>query len=474
MRLLVVQFCGEELGLNRAVLELKKKGHEIVYWVVSEDIKNKHDFVGTIFHDHLDALIAKSAPDVNSQDFTPPSLELLNKLGRTESQVLTMMNKKLEYLNTDERKRLYYKLVAYWQGVFDKYKIESVIFPVAPHTVYDYVIYSLAKVLNIKTIMFDFTRIGDRLLSMNRLEDGHLGLRQAMAVKSGNVKLQDLSPDILEYYNSEVEKHAYIAPKDVVGILKKFGGWNAFLIKARILFSNLNNFKIVGIVARRFNRIFTGDLRREYLKLQINPDLEKKFIYVPLHYQPESSTSSLGDVFVDQILMIETLASALPKDWIIYVKEHPTQWLIRGPVYFGYRYRGYYERIASLPNVFLVPLKTDSLTLINKSQALATVTGSAGWEALLRFKPVLAFGYPWYRDCPGVFRVNNTVDSKIILASLNSKDFVFNKDHVLHYLLNFGRFSIKGYVEDYNKSISSLSPEENASNLSKAIHEYLS
>src|SRR3989338_8471708 len=146
MRLLVVQFCGEGLGLNEAIFELQKKGHKIVYWVVSEDIKNKHDFVGTIFHDHLDALIAKPATQVNYQEFIPPSLELLNKLGRAESQVLTMMNKKLEYLNTDERKRLYYQLVGYWDNVFEKYKFEAVVFPVAPHTVYDYVIYSLAKI----------------------------------------------------------------------------------------------------------------------------------------------------------------------------------------------------------------------------------------------------------------------------------------------------------------------------------------
>jgi capsule polysaccharide export protein KpsC/LpsZ len=172
--------------------------------------------------------------------------------------------------------------------------------------------------------------------------------------------------------------------------------------------------------------------------------------------------------------MIETLAAALPKDWVIYVKEHPTQWLIRGPVYFGYRYRGYYEKISKLSNVFLVPINTDSFTLIDKSQALATVTGSAGWEAVLRGKPALVFGYPWYRDCQGVFMVNNTETVRSVLDLVYKGLISIDQNNILHYLVNFGKFSVKGYVEDYNKSISKLNKRENALSLSKAIHEQLS
>ncbi len=475
MRLLVVQFCGEGLGLNEAVFELQKKGHEIVYWVVSEDIKNKERFSKTIFHNHLEALVAKPALGVDVGKFIPPSLDLLRQLSFYESRILTMMNKKLEYLNLDERKRLYFELVGYWDNVFEKYKFEAVVFPVAPHTVYDYVIYSLAKLRGVKTIMFDFTRIGDRLLTMNNIEEGNLSLRAEMS-KNKNVswEIKDLHTDIAEHYQAYQNLGNYAWPADVVGLFKKFGGWNWLIIKSRVIFANILNFKIYGIATGRIKRIFTGDLRKEYLKLQVKPDLAKKFVYVPLHYQPESSTSSLGDVFVDQILMIETLAVALPKDWVIYVKEHPTQWLIRGPVYFGYRYRGYYEKIAKLPNVFLIPISTDSFTLIDKSQALATVTGSAGWEAVLRDKPALVFGYPWYRDCPGVFMVNNTEAVRFVLDLACKGSGGINQNNILHYLVNFGKFSVKGYVEDYNKSISKLTPRENALNLSKAIHEQLS
>ena len=36
-----------------------------------------------------------------------------------------------------------------------------------------------------------------------------------------------------------------------------------------------------------------------------------------------------------------------------------------------------------------------NLKLIDKCKAVATITGTSGWEALIRGKPVLHFGYPW-------------------------------------------------------------------------------
>ncbi|MDP2946803.1 MAG: capsule biosynthesis protein, partial [Nanoarchaeota archaeon] len=86
---------------------------------------------------------------------------------------------------------------------------------------------------------------------------------------------------------------------------------------------------------------FKQNLKKEYNSVQTKPDFDKKFIYVPLNLQPECSTSPQGNIFVDQILMIETLSASLPSDWIIYVKEHPIQWLRRGLNFFYYLYQGY-------------------------------------------------------------------------------------------------------------------------------------
>ena len=103
-------------------------------------------------------------------------------------------------------------------------------------------------------------------------------------------------------------------------------------------------------------------------------------------------------MFVDQILMIETLAAALPEGWVLYVKEHPWQMWNNGLNYSSCRYPGYYKKISRLKNTFLVPIEANTFDLIKNCQAVATVTGTAGWEAVLRLKPAIVFGYAWYRE----------------------------------------------------------------------------
>jgi hypothetical protein len=42
------------------------------------------------------------------------------------------------------------------------------------------------------------------------------------------------------------------------------------------------------------------------------PTAETPYVYLPLHLQPEATTSPMGGVFTDQYLALETLVRALP------------------------------------------------------------------------------------------------------------------------------------------------------------------
>ena len=68
-------------------------------------------------------------------------------------------------------------------------------------------------------------------------------------------------------------------------------------------------------------------LKRTYLSFCDVPNFSKPYIYVPLHYQPEMTTSPLGGIFVNQELMLHMISKAIPEDTEIIIKEHPTQWL---------------------------------------------------------------------------------------------------------------------------------------------------
>ncbi len=82
--------------------------------------------------------------------------------------------------------------------------------------------------------------------------------------------------------------------------------------------------------------------------MQVN--FNQKYIFFPLHYQPEKNTSPLGGVFENQLLAVKILSEAVPENWIIYVKEHPRQfsYVMRQR---HYRDIDYYEKLLGIPKV---------------------------------------------------------------------------------------------------------------------------
>jgi hypothetical protein len=177
----------------------------------------------------------------------------------------------------------------------------------------------------------------------------------------------------------------------------------------------------IKITASDLTQVEFNSLHKLYNKLSVTADTSKKYIYFCLNYQPELTTSPLGGIFVNQILAITLLSNALPSDWVIYVKEHPGQLFRKN--FYGYiaRYRGFYKQIASLPNVQFILGDIDQFTLIDKAQCVATITGTAGWEAIVRGTPAIIFGEAWYQSAPNVFRVinQNDCDSAIEKISAN-------------------------------------------------------
>ena len=64
-------------------------------------------------------------------------------------------------------------------------------------------------------------------------------------------------------------------------------------------------------------------LLRYYESLTSPIEVDKPYILVSLHRQPEASNSPTGGTFVHQLLKVDILSRALPEGWNVYVKEHP-------------------------------------------------------------------------------------------------------------------------------------------------------
>jgi hypothetical protein len=143
----------------------------------------------------------------------------------------------------------------------------------------------------------------------------------------------------------------------------------------------------------------------------------KKYVLVCFSFQPELTTNPLGGIFMHQWLMANLVAHSVPEDCEVWIKEHPGQFVSLGGT-SSYRNKFYYDLIRRLPRVRMVPLHADQFELIDNSIAIATTTGTVGFEALARGKPALIFGDVWYERCIGAWRIHNLNDCRIALANI--------------------------------------------------------
>ncbi|MSU75699.1 MAG: hypothetical protein EXS55_04265 [Candidatus Magasanikbacteria bacterium] len=475
------------------IKELNQSPHRVVYWLGHHSAASDaaREFPEIIFHSHAAAERVEPAAGVDTRDFLPPSEALINSLTKVESLILTMLNRFYDTMCVDERRHIYYKMLTYWVGVLDKYQPEAIIFPVDPHWVFDFLVFELARRRGLKTFMFSETKISDRILWMEDFRAGSAALLAAQARNAGkNFSLSDISDDIVKYYQPRASA-SYNELPGHIDFLKKKHSWRyRWLHDSKIIksFKDGSFFKRARIWAIRWwqndrkkmlrqllvagRHIILPNLKKEYAAVAKPPDWGKKFVYLALQVQPERTTSPLGDIFCDQLLVAEIVSAALPPNWIIYVKEHPIQWLRIGIDYSSNRYPGYYKKLAAIPNVQVVPVETNTYELNNKSEAVVTVTGSPGLEALLRSKPVIIFGYPWYKDCPGVFRVNS-VDSCRYVFNKIIEGYRFDQQVLINYLKSLDEATIRGFIAQSNAKASTFNQAQSLHNMAELIRSEL-
>ena len=105
---------------------------------------------------------------------------------------------------------------------------------------------------------------------------------------------------------------------------------------------------------------------------------------------------------------------------------------------------------------------------MEKSQAVMTVMGAPGWEAILHDTPSLVFGPSWYKECPGVFRVNDVASCKAAIETIRG-GFRIDQRDVISYLKSLDEASIHGFIAASNAANSKLNRTENMESIKKCI-----
>lgn len=125
---------------------------------------------------------------------------------------------------------------------------------------------------------------------------------------------------------------------------------------------------------------------------------QRYYVY-PVHFHPESSTSILAPNYTDELNNIINIAFSLPIGTMLYVKEHISAYALQTTEF--------YRRVSQIPNVKLLRPSVDIKRLMADAEGVITITGTAGFEALLLGRPVYCFGDVFYERLPGVIRVRS-------------------------------------------------------------------
>jgi len=273
--------------------------------------------------------------------------------------------------------------------------IRHVFFEVIPHHA-DYLLYLVAKALNIKTWMFYSAPAPGKSFVTSDIEN--IG-----SLDTGGAEIE---PVRLE--RNYRKKYYYMDRKVRTNLPVK-------LVSAAFFRRDLNLF-LHRLQALARNARF----KRNYRQF-VAPPPAGKFVYFALHLQPELTTTSLGGVFVDQVLALECLRALLPDDWFIVAKENPHQtWHSRG--------RLFYARLQKIPNLRYVGKETDTYDLVEQCEFAATVSGSVGLDALSFGKRVLIFGNAFYKGFPGVVAWRPGLTPEEIIAAPFSHE-AFERAH---------------------------------------------
>ena len=476
----------EWIGLAKEMEQ--KEGWEVIYWVTTP--KNNHFIKENFPLAHLQNFISATRGNYQPLEglniLRPLDSNIIQQYSHYEKIALKMMDRMdatAYSFNYSERLQLYYDFLGYWINVINVLNADYVVFSESPHALFQYILYAVCKEKGVKILRFTPTHINGLTFLSYDIEGTPNYFKDMIA---SNLKSTPFAEAYLSKNRGEYSKALPYYMKDInqkssfLTIIKKIGGKlqrfvsseivtaykksaDVALFDAKITKYNLFFYKLKGIS-------FKKRLKKSYDYLAIEADLTKPYIYVALHYQPEKTTSPEGDVFVEQWLMVQMLVHLIPDGWLVYVKEHNSQFVERLYGEQG-RTHDFYQRLVGFENVKLIASQTSSFDLIDNAKAVATVTGTVGLESVIRSVPVLSFGYAWYALCEGVFVIKNRDELTEALKQIED-GYQVDKNLVDSFLYALEHISTPCYLNPGNQLGVTFGEEENLKNLLSCLKTY--
>jgi len=479
-----------------------------VYWIgwpqydKTIDIQSEINinFKSCVFHDLRLAWKAIFPDSVRNIPAIELDAEIIDKIASYELIAMKMMDR-LDSdgvsFSFDERQRHFRKLLTKWLGIIEVLNLDLFISPSVPHRVFDYALYVACKIKGVRTLIYKLTPFQDVLVLIDDLDHMPIAILDDYSKIKDNELSVILPEEIVISINKLKDNYDEAEPEymklqkkaldnssisDIFNKISKKGlkSINLFqLYKQTLQYHKVPGKKMEEVFLNRYQsniltlkgRNYKNKLKKHYEGLCTKIETEnEEFVFVALHYQPEETTSPSAGHYVNQYIIIALIAETLPDDVSIFVKEHSSQFHPDMEGHTG-RKKTFYDDLLKIPKVKFISSLESSFDYIDHSIAVVSATGTIGWEAIVREKPVLIFGNAWYEYCDNVFRIYSKNDlkkafSKIFSNNLQSSDYI-------SYAKAIYKNSVFAYhYVGYDKK-SKIDKDNSILNLSESINNYL-
>ncbi|WP_354689766.1 hypothetical protein [Lentibacter algarum] len=340
-------------------------------------------------------------------------------------------------LNHEEQNMLFLHILARLADYLDR--VNALLLSNLPHQGTDAILSRLAQIRSVPVWYFTPS-----------IFDGY-----AYLSKSCNKFYKELeknaNPPQISIDNTAKQSVTYMDPVSGVPPIKRLGSkLNTFREFRQYSKDYAARLFLRPLLSRHFHRAY----RRMPWQKDFHPDhsADHLNIYFPLHLQPELTTSFMGQAYSDQCLAISTLVAVLKSQdqaFTIYVKENPKQ---------SFDQRQFLHLLQS-DEVIMIDRTVPSNRLIEECDIVATITGTAGWEAVKSGKPALIFGTTWYENAPGVIVFDDLLTQKALISKAPVDSALVNQWFSAHLsALHAGQFDPdqKSFAPFFDRSVDTV------------------
>ena len=461
----LIKYVNESVNINKVITIVSDQSQKIIF-------NREIEFIELDFYEINQGNYPK---ELNEK--TPLDLEIFNLMNGKILSSLKMMDRADTYslFDSESRFELFFTHLEFWYSLIKEKKIDLIISSDMPHETQDYIAYSLCEVLEIKRCFIAQSQIHQfyQILIDIEINDNRLEKYKESDLPNDTVT----NPVMAEYFKSQQNENYvpfYMTGGTAVPVThrkKTLRNYlNIFFNKIRFFIKNkLYVFEnIIGFLYKRSNYGSKADVNifKYYDQNALIPDYSKKYIYVPLHFQPERTTSPQGGIFVFQMLMIKMISKAIPDDWIIYVKEHPWQ-MSKG------RKITFYKEILELKNIFFVKRDTKSFNLINNAKVVSVISGTSGWESIFYKTPILVFGNIYFKYIDGAFEIKTNKNIKDALELIVSNQVSITDESIIQFLNCCNKYFFQGAFDEHYFPECGLNWKNNIDNLYENINSII-